>query len=143
MEGWEPSRGSRPCGCCEVALGVEPPASNVPEAQRGCLTCGGPTAALPSPSPPWGQAAARVLQNMDPSKEPCNDFYQYACGGWLRRQVVPETNSRYSIFDILRDELEVTLKGGNPPRSRSAVGPAGMACIARLHPWHGRGVALG
>ncbi|XP_053777819.1 membrane metallo-endopeptidase-like 1 [Desmodus rotundus] len=56
-------------------------------------------------------AAARVLQNMDPSKEPCDDFYQYACGGWLRRQVVPETNSRYSIFDILRDELEVTLKG--------------------------------
>ncbi|XP_037002892.2 membrane metallo-endopeptidase-like 1 isoform X1 [Artibeus jamaicensis] len=56
-------------------------------------------------------AAARILQNMDPSKAPCEDFYQYACGGWLRRQVVPETNSRYSIFDTLRDELEVTLKG--------------------------------
>ncbi|XP_036918026.1 membrane metallo-endopeptidase-like 1 [Sturnira hondurensis] len=55
-------------------------------------------------------AAARILQNMDPSREPCDDFYQYACGGWLRRQVVPETNSRYSIFDTLRDELEVTLK---------------------------------
>ncbi|XP_054439972.1 membrane metallo-endopeptidase-like 1 [Pteronotus mesoamericanus] len=56
-------------------------------------------------------AAARILQNMDPSKDPCDDFYQFACGGWLRRQVVPETNSRYSVFDILRDELEVTLKG--------------------------------
>ncbi|KAB1268553.1 Membrane metallo-endopeptidase-like 1 [Camelus dromedarius] len=56
-------------------------------------------------------AAARILQNMDPSKEPCNDFYQYACGGWLRRHVIPETNSRYSIFDILRDELEIILKG--------------------------------
>ncbi|XP_006196655.2 membrane metallo-endopeptidase-like 1 isoform X2 [Vicugna pacos] len=56
-------------------------------------------------------AAARILQNMDPSKEPCNDFYQYACGGWLQRHVIPETNSRYSIFDILRDELEIILKG--------------------------------
>uniref|UniRef100_A0A8D2AFB6 Membrane metalloendopeptidase like 1 n=1 Tax=Sciurus vulgaris TaxID=55149 RepID=A0A8D2AFB6_SCIVU len=56
-------------------------------------------------------AAARILRNMDPSKEPCDDFYQYACGGWLRRHVIPETSSRYSVFDILRDELEVILKG--------------------------------
>ncbi|XP_037684646.1 membrane metallo-endopeptidase-like 1 [Choloepus didactylus] len=55
-------------------------------------------------------AAARILQNMDPSQEPCDDFYQYACGGWLRHHVIPETNSRYSVFDILRDELEVILK---------------------------------
>lgn len=55
-------------------------------------------------------AAARIIQNMDTSKEPCDDFYEYACGGWLRRHVIPETNSRYSVFDILRDELEVILK---------------------------------
>uniref|UniRef100_A0A8C0QL62 Membrane metalloendopeptidase like 1 n=1 Tax=Chelonoidis abingdonii TaxID=106734 RepID=A0A8C0QL62_CHEAB len=55
-------------------------------------------------------AAARILQNMDPTTEPCTDFYQYACGGWLNRHVIPETSSRYSIFDILRDELEIILK---------------------------------
>ncbi|XP_020950866.1 membrane metallo-endopeptidase-like 1 [Sus scrofa] len=62
-------------------------------------------------SPGCVMAAARILQNMDPSKEPCDDFYQYACGGWLRRHVIPETNSRYSVFDILREELEIILKG--------------------------------
>uniref|UniRef100_A0A452INB8 Uncharacterized protein n=1 Tax=Gopherus agassizii TaxID=38772 RepID=A0A452INB8_9SAUR len=56
-------------------------------------------------------AAARILQNMDPTTEPCTDFYQYACGGWLNWHVIPETSSRYSIFDILRDELEIILKG--------------------------------
>ncbi|XP_053432894.1 membrane metallo-endopeptidase-like 1 [Nycticebus coucang] len=74
-------------------------------------------------------AAARILQNMDASQEPCNDFYQYACGGWLRRHVIPETNSRYSVFDILRDELEVVLKAvleNSTVKERPAVEKAKM-----------------
>ncbi|ERE82715.1 membrane metallo-endopeptidase-like 1-like protein [Cricetulus griseus] len=69
-------------------------------------------------------AASRILQNMDSSEKPCDNFYQYACGGWLRRHVIPETNSRYSVFDILRDELEVILKGvleDSSVRDRPAV----------------------
>ncbi|XP_015727680.1 neprilysin [Coturnix japonica] len=56
------------------------------------------------------KSAARIIENMDTTAEPCSDFYQYACGGWLKRNVIPETSSRYSNFDILRDELEVVLK---------------------------------
>uniref|UniRef100_A0AAY4CRU5 Membrane metallo-endopeptidase-like 1 n=1 Tax=Denticeps clupeoides TaxID=299321 RepID=A0AAY4CRU5_9TELE len=56
-------------------------------------------------------AAARLLQNIDPSVHPCQNFYQYACGGWLERHVIPETSSQHSVFDILRSELEIVLKG--------------------------------
>lgn len=56
-------------------------------------------------------AAARIIETMDTTANPCKDFYQYACGGWLKKNIIPETNSRYSNFDILRDELEVVLKG--------------------------------
>nr|XP_032643295.1 neprilysin isoform X2 [Chelonoidis abingdonii] len=56
------------------------------------------------------KSAARIIENMDTTAEPCKDFYQYACGGWLKKKVIPETSSRYSNFDILRDELEVVLK---------------------------------
>ncbi|KAL4647013.1 neprilysin isoform X2 [Arapaima gigas] len=57
------------------------------------------------------QSASRLLENMDPTVEPCENFYQYACGGWLKKNIIPETSARHSTFDILRDELEVVLKG--------------------------------
>ncbi|MBN3322052.1 NEP protein, partial [Atractosteus spatula] len=56
------------------------------------------------------KSAARLIENMDASANPCQNFYQYACGGWLKKNIIPETSSRYSTFDILRDELEVVLK---------------------------------
>ncbi|XP_058575357.1 membrane metallo-endopeptidase-like 1 isoform X2 [Neofelis nebulosa] len=74
-------------------------------------------------------AAARILRNMDPSGEPCEDFYQYACGGWLQHHVIPETNSQYSVFDVLRDELEIILKGvleNSTAKDRPAVQKAKM-----------------
>lgn len=55
--------------------------------------------------------AARIIENMDSTAQPCSNFYQYACGGWLKKNIIPETSSRYSNFDILRDDLEVVLKG--------------------------------
>uniref|UniRef100_A0A1A8HY32 Neprilysin n=1 Tax=Nothobranchius kuhntae TaxID=321403 RepID=A0A1A8HY32_NOTKU len=57
------------------------------------------------------QSASRLIENMDSTVDPCDNFYQYACGGWLKKNIIPETSSRYSTFDILRDELEVILKG--------------------------------
>uniref|UniRef100_A0AAQ5ZUA7 Neprilysin n=1 Tax=Amphiprion ocellaris TaxID=80972 RepID=A0AAQ5ZUA7_AMPOC len=56
-------------------------------------------------------STSRLIENMDASVDPCDNFYQYACGGWLKKNIIPETSFRYSTFDILRDELEVILKG--------------------------------
>uniref|UniRef100_A0A6Q2YAU3 Neprilysin n=1 Tax=Esox lucius TaxID=8010 RepID=A0A6Q2YAU3_ESOLU len=73
-------------------------------------------------------AASRLIENMDPNVDPCDNFYEYACGGWLKKNIIPETSSRYSTFDILRDELEVVLKG---VLERSVAGEASALTKAK------------
>ena len=51
------------------------------------------------------------MEAMDPTADPCDDFYQYACGGWNRKNIVPEDKSSFNTFEKLHDDLQVTLKG--------------------------------
>ena len=36
------------------------------------------------------QTASYLLNAMDQSAEPCEDFFQYACGSWNRKHIIPE-----------------------------------------------------
>ncbi|XP_022251670.1 membrane metallo-endopeptidase-like 1 [Limulus polyphemus] len=55
-------------------------------------------------------AAANLLQNIDESINPCEDFYQFSCGGWIERQVIPDDKSALSVFSLLQDELDKKLR---------------------------------
>ena len=52
---------------------------------------------------------------MDQTVDPCDDFFEYACGSWNRKNVIPDDKSNYNTFGKLRDDLQVLLKGKKQP----------------------------
>ena len=50
------------------------------------------------------------VANLDKTTDPCEDFYQYACGGWMKAHPLTPEYSRYGTFDMLRENAREQLK---------------------------------
>ena len=48
---------------------------------------------------------------MDRSVDPCTNFYQYSCGGWLKRNPIPADQARWEVYGKLQYENELFLWG--------------------------------
>ncbi|CAL8147661.1 unnamed protein product [Orchesella dallaii] len=52
------------------------------------------------------QAAATLLSNMDETVSPCDNFYQFACGGFVQNTVIPDDKTQMTTFGMLNDKLD-------------------------------------
>ncbi|XP_063350408.1 endothelin-converting enzyme 2b isoform X1 [Pelmatolapia mariae] len=54
--------------------------------------------------------ASQIVEAMDRSADPCQDFYQFACGGWMRKNPLPDGRSRWSTFNSIWEQNQALLK---------------------------------
>src|SRR5436190_5429325 len=59
---------------------------------------------------PMASRSGVDLSAMDPTANPCADFYQYACGGWIKNHPTPPDQPRYGRFDELQDRNNAILR---------------------------------
>uniref|UniRef100_A0A8C8GGS1 Endothelin-converting enzyme 1 n=1 Tax=Oncorhynchus tshawytscha TaxID=74940 RepID=A0A8C8GGS1_ONCTS len=54
--------------------------------------------------------ASAVMGALDHSVDPCHDFYNFACGGWVRNNPLPEGKSRWGPFSNLWERNMAVMK---------------------------------
>jgi predicted metalloendopeptidase len=86
------------------------------------------------------EIASEVTASMDTSADPCQDFYRYACGGWLDANEIPADKTRwvrsFSVIqernqEAIREMLEdAAANPGEPGTDRHRVGAFYGSCMA-------------
>ncbi len=78
------------------------------------------------------------VSSMDPTANPCENFFQYSCGGWIRKNPIPPDQASWDVYSKLATEnmqflWGVLLDAGDASRQRTPneqkIGDLFEACM--------------
>lgn len=108
----------------------------------------GPTTALPGPVKPLdldgGAAPAAAIAKpaavedgaIDRSVAPCDDFYAFACGGWMKKTPIPDDQATWMrSFSVINEQNQMVLR--EVLDSFAAMAPPGEAYAKELGDLYG------
>src|SRR5258708_11668132 len=73
------------------------------------------------------------LTSLDRTADPCSDFYQFTCGGWMASHPAPPDQPRYGRFEELQDRNNLILKD----ILEEAAKPASAAELRKVGDYYG------
>ena len=56
------------------------------------------------------QGTGIAIANLDPTVKPCEDFFHFASGNWLKNNPVPAAESRWGSFNELNNNNQAVLR---------------------------------
>uniref|UniRef100_A0A8C4X0E8 Peptidase M13 N-terminal domain-containing protein n=1 Tax=Eptatretus burgeri TaxID=7764 RepID=A0A8C4X0E8_EPTBU len=56
------------------------------------------------------QISGSILASVNWAVDPCEDFYKYACGGWVKKNPLPDGQSRWNTFNNLIDHNQAIIR---------------------------------
>ena len=67
------------------------------------------------------QLSAEVISTVDANVDPCEDFYAYACNGFLQKNPIPEDKSTWVSFNVLAESNRRLLKSALAGKTTAAA----------------------
>jgi endothelin-converting enzyme/putative endopeptidase len=77
------------------------------------------------------------VSSLDTRANPCEDFFQYSCGGWIEANPIPSDEPRWGTFNALADRnreivkaiLEEAVASAKPTKEQALIGGFYGACM--------------